>query len=184
LGYNVNPTLTLVSGAAPNGIANAMGMGTAGGQQVSVYMSLVEMTGDSDGELAFVMGHEIGHVIQCVTKGCKIPVDPQMGTDYESDADEMAMMLSTSAGYDSYAGAAMYAKLQVGNGQVSMGMMGSATTVWEDLTSSNPQAFFAGRINMMYRIQQRMCTNPSFSTSCPAFKTLMHPSMGGINMPM
>lgn len=64
------------------------------------------MSGDSDGELAFVMAHEIAHVIQCLTKGCKVPVNSRMGTDYESDADEMAVMIATSAGYDSYGGAA------------------------------------------------------------------------------
>ena len=107
-------------------------------------------------------------------------------TDYESDADEMAMMLSTSAGYDSYCGAAAYAKLQAGNGHVSMGgmgMMGSAT-VWEDITSKDPQGFFAGRINMMYQIQQRMCSNSAFATNCVAFRGLMHPSTSGMNMPM
>ena len=188
MGYTVNPTLTLLPGIAANGIANAMGgLSSTGNPQVTMFTSLVEMAGDSDGELAFVMGHEIAHVIQCVTKGCKIATDPQMGTDYESDADEMAMMLATSAGYDSYAGAAMYAKLQVGNGQVSMGsgmMGGGSATVWEDITSNNPHGFFAGRINMMYQIQQRMCTNPSFSLNCSEFKSLMHPSTSGMNMPM
>lgn len=182
LGYNVNPELTLAPGAGPGGIANAM-MDGSGNGRVTMYMSLVEMTGDSDGELAFLMAHEIGHVIQCKTTGCKVPVDTRMGADYESDADEFGMMLSTSAGYDSYSGAAAYAKLQMGNGQASMGMMGSAT-VWEDMTSNNPQGFFAGRINMMYSVQGSMCTNPAFPTGCAAFKSLMHPSTGGMNMHM
>lgn len=182
LGYNVTPSLTLTAGTAPGGIANAM-MDGSGNGQVTMYMSLVEMMGDSDGELAFLMAHEIGHVIQCKTTGCKMPMDMRMGTDYESDADEIGMMLSTSAGYDSYSGAAAYAKMQMGNGQVSMGMMGSAT-VWEDMTSSNPQGFFASRINMMYQVQQRMCSNPAFPTGCQAFKNLMHPSTGSMNMLM
>jgi len=185
LGYNVTPTLTIAPGTAPGGIANAMASAEASGSgQVTMYMSLVEMMGDSDGELAFLMGHELGHVIQCKTNGCKTPVDMRMGSDYESDADEMGMLISTSAGYDSFSGAAAYAKLQMGNGQVSMGMMGSAT-VWEDMTSANPQNFFAGRVNMMYQVQQRMCSNPAVpSSSCQAFKNLMHPSMGGMNMLM
>ena len=182
LGYNVNPTLTLTPGTASGGIANAMMSGSGNGQ-VTMYMSLVELTGDSDGELAFLMAHEIGHVIQCKTGGCKVPLDMRMGSDSESDADEIAMMLATSAGYDSYAGAAAYAKMQMGNGQVSMGMMGTAT-VWEDMMSNNPQGFFAGRINMMYQVQQRMCSNPAFPTGCAAFKNLMHPSTGGMGMLM
>jgi hypothetical protein len=186
LGYQVNPTFNLMPGSAANGIANATGgLDASGNQQVTMYMSLVEMVGDSDGELAFLMGHEMAHVIQCRTNGCKIPVDSQMANDPESDADEIAMLLCTSAGYDSYSGAGAYARLQLGNGQVGMGMMGGgSTTVWEDMMSTNPQGLFASRINMMYQVQQRMCSNPMFSTNCQAYKNMMHPSTGGMNMHM
>jgi len=188
LGYNVTPSLTLPPGTDANGIANAMGnLGANGMGQVTMYMSLVEMTGDSDGELAFLMAHELGHVIQCKMKGCKVPMDSRFGSDYESDADEIGMMLSTSAGYDSFSGVAAYAKLQMGNGTQIMnmggGMMGSAI-VWEDITSGSPQGYFAGHINMMFTVQQNMCNNPAFPTGCQAFKNLMHPSMGGMMMLM
>jgi hypothetical protein len=66
-----------------------------------------------------------------------------------------------------------------------MGMMGGGgTTVWEDMMSTNPQGLFASRINMMYQVQQRMCSNPMFSTNCQAYKNMMHPSTGGMNMHM
>jgi hypothetical protein len=185
LGYMVNPSFMLMPGSAANGIANATGgLDASGNQQVTMYMSLVEMVGDSDGELAFLTGHEMAHVIQCRTNGCKVPVDSQMMNDPESDADEIAMMLTTSAGYDSYSGAGAYARLQLGNGQAAMGMMGGGTTVWEDMMSTNPQGLFAARINMMYQVQQRMCANPMFSTNCQAYKNIMHPSTGGMNMHM
>ncbi len=189
LGYNVNPQLTLLPGTAANGIANAMGgLSATGSDQVTMYMSLVEMAGDSDGELAFLMAHQVAHVIQCRTHGCKMPVDVQFTNDYEVDADEMGMMLSTSAGYDSYAAAAMYAKLQMGNAQAVMGQMGmgmGSVNVWEDMMSTDPHGFFATRVNNLFQVQQRMCSNPQFSsTNCQAFKTLMHPSTGGMMMPM
>ncbi len=186
LGYQVNPSFTLMPGSAANGTANATGgLDASGNQTVTMYMSLVEMVGDSDGELAFLLAHEMAHVIQCRTNGCKIPVDSQMMNDPESDADEIAMMLCTSAGYDSYSGAGAYARLQLGNGQAAMGMMGGGTTVWEDMMSTNPQGLFAARINMMYQVQQRMCSNPMFSTTnCQAYKNIMHPSTGGMNMHM
>lgn len=184
MGYKVNPSLTLMPGTTASGIANAMGgMDASGNEQVTMYMSMVEIVGDSDGELAFLMAHEMAHVIQCKTNGCKVAVDPQMGSDYESDADELGMMLSTSAGYDSFSAAGAYSKLQMGNGQMAMGSMGMAT-VWEDQTSNNPHDFFASRINKMFQVQQRMCTNTMFSTNCAAFKNLMHPSTGSMNMPM
>jgi hypothetical protein len=185
MGYQVNPILNLLPGTASNGIANAMGgLNASGNEQVTVYMSLVEMMGDSDGELAFIMAHQLGHVIQCKT-ACKVALDPQMAGNYESDADELGMAISTTAGYDSYSAAGAYSKLQMGNGQVSAGMMGSAA-VWEDMTlSGSPQGFFAGRINGMYQVQKSMCANPMFqNTSCTAFKNLMHPDTGGMNMLM
>jgi len=190
LGYKVNPQLTLLPGTASNGMANAMGgLAANGTDQVTMYMSLVEMAGDSDGELAFLMAHEIAHVIQCRMNGCKVAIDSHFTGDYESDADEMGMMLSTSAGYDSYCAAAVYSKLQMGNGQTAMAHMGGmgqmgSVNVWEDMMSNDPRGFFAGRINNLYTIQQRMCGNPQFSVNCQAFKSLMHPSTGGMLMPM
>lgn len=190
LGYKVNPQLTLLPGTASNGMANAMGgLAANGTDQVTMYMSLVEMAGDSDGELAFLIAHEIAHVIQCRTNGCKVAMDPQFAADYEGDADEMGMMLSTSAGYDSYSAAAAYAKLQMGNGQAAMGHMGGmgqkgSINVWEDMMSNDPHGFFAVRVDNLYTIQQRMCGNPQFSINCQAFKTLMHPSTVGMMMPM
>lgn len=186
MGYQVNPQLTLTPGTGPGGIANASGGVNGSGDFVTMYMSMVEMVGDSDGELAFLMAHQIGHVIQCHTNGCNMAVDGHFAGDPESDADEMGMMLSTAAGYDSYSGAGAYARLQVGNGQMSMGggMMGAGAVVWENMTSTDPHGFFANRINMMYQVQQRMCTNAKLATNCLVFKNLMHPSTGGINMPM
>ena len=53
------------------------------------------------------------------------------------------------------------------------------------MTSNNPQGLFATRINMMYQVQQRMCSNPMFpTTDCQAYKNLMHPSTGGMNTHM
>ncbi len=189
LGYNVSPKLTLLPGTASNGIANAMGgLDASNNEQVTIYMALIEMVGDSDGELAFLMAHQVAHVIQCKTAGCKMAIDPQFSGNYESDADEMGMLLSTSAGYDSYSGAAAYAKMQMGNGQVAMnqmgmGMMGSFN-IWEDMMTSDPHGFFVTKIDNLYTVQQRMCTNTQFSTNCPAFRTLMHPSTGAMMMPM
>ena len=187
LGYQVKPSFSFMPQSPTNGIANATGgLGANGVEQVTMTMSLVEMVGDSDGELAFLMAHEMAHVIQCRTNGCNIAIDPQMANDPESDADEIAMRMTTSAGYDSYSGAGAYARLQMGNGQVGMGAMGGGSaTVWENMTSNNPQGLFATRINMMYQVQQRMCSNPMFpTTDCQAYKNLMHPSTGGMNTHM
>jgi hypothetical protein len=180
----VNPKLTLMLGTAPNGIANASGgLDASGSEQVTMYMSMVEITGDSDGELAFLMAHELAHVIQCRTGGCKTAMDPQMAGDYEGDADETGMMLTTSAGYDSYSAAGAFAKLQMGNGQMG-GMMSGGAVVWEDMMSTDPRGFFAARISKLYQVQARMCSNPQFRTNCQAYKSIMHPSTSGMNMPM
>lgn len=184
LGYMVNPKLTIMPGTATNGIANASGgLDASGSEQVTMYMSMVEITGDSDGELAFLMAHELAHVIQCRAAGCKTAMDPQMAGDYEGDADETGMMLTTSAGYDSYSAAGAFAKLQMGNGQMG-GMMPGGAVVWEDMMSTDPRGFFATRISKMYQVQARMCGNSQFQTNCQAYKNFMHPSTSGMNMPM
>lgn len=183
-GYQVNPQLTLMPGTAQNGIANASGgLDANGNEQVSMYMSMVEITGDSDGELAFLLAHELAHVIQCRAKSCKTALDPQMGGDFESDADETGMMLMTSAGYDSYSAVGAFAKLQMGNGQMG-GMMGGGAVVWEDMMSTDPRGFFAARINNMNQVQIRMCGNPQFQMNCTAYKGFMHPNTSGMNMSM
>jgi hypothetical protein len=185
LGYQINPQLHLPAGTAANGIANAQGgLDVNGNEQVTMYMSLVKITGDSDGELAFLMAHQLAHVIQCRTSGCKVAVDSHMAGNYEWDADEMGMMISTSAGYDSYSAAGAFAKLQMGNGQVGMGMMQNGAVVWEDMMSTDPHGLFAGRITNLYQVQVRMCTNPQFQAGCQAYKNIMHPSTGGMASPM
>jgi len=174
LGYQVSPQLHLPAGTAANGIANCQGgLDANGNEQVTMYMSLVEITGDSDGELAFLMAHQLAHVIQCRTSGCKVAVDSHMAGNYEWDADEMGMMISTSAGYDSYSAAGAFAKLQMGNGQIGMGMMQNGAVVWEDMMSTDPHGLFAGRINNLYQVQVRMCTNPQFQAGCQAYKNIM-----------
>ncbi len=187
LGYTVNPQLSLPAGTAADGVANALGgLDANGKEQVTMYMSLLDITGDSDSELGFLMAHEVAHVIQCRMKGCKVAVDPQMSGNYEGDADEMGMLISTSAGYDSYAPIGAFAKLQMGNGQVSMGpgMMPKGAVIWEDITSTNPQAFFAARMESMFQVQTRMCANPQFQANCQAYKSIMHPGTGGMMPPM
>jgi hypothetical protein len=186
LGYKVNPKFTIMPGTAPNGIANASGGLDAGGNdQVTMYMSMIEIMGDSDGELAFLMAHQVAHVMQCRSAGCKTAMDTMMGADYEGDADETGMMILTTAGYDSYSAPGAFARLQMGNGQMVMGgMMSGGGIVWEDITSTDPRGFFAARISKMYQVQTRMCGNAQFQTNCQAYKTFMHPNTSGMNMSM
>ncbi len=186
LGYTANPKLTIMAGTAPNGIANASGgLDASGNDQVTMYMSLIEMMGDSDGELAFLMAHEVAHVMQCRSVGCKTAMDPQMAGNYEGDADETGMMITTSAGYDSYSAAGAFSRLQMGNGQMMMGgMMSGGAVVWEDIMSTDPRGFFAARISNMYQVQSRMCGNAQFQTNCQSYKSFMHPSTSGMNITM
>src|SRR5206468_3015419 len=83
--------------------------------EVHIFMNLAELISDSESELSFVVGHEMGHIIQArIGRLVFIP------TNIELDADQYGMLLSLSAGYDPYGAAGALSKLAMASGDASL----------------------------------------------------------------
>lgn len=91
---------------SPEQIINAFGrLGV-----VQIDLSVSQLISDSPSELAFVVGHELGHVAQ-FQHGNTLSV-----ANTEQDADLFAMTLMILAGFDPYASAGALAKLNMMTG--------------------------------------------------------------------
>ncbi len=76
------------------------------GQSITVTLALAELISDSPSELAFVIGHEFGHIYQ-VRNGHNY-YNPD---NIELDADIFGTYIAIQAGYDPYGAAGALAKL-------------------------------------------------------------------------
>ena len=82
---------------------------------IAIHLGLAELIADSESELAFVVGHELGHVYQFRTGEQRY--NPE---NRELDADVGGLLLSLLSGYDPYAGAGALAKLEMANGSADL----------------------------------------------------------------
>ena len=105
--------------------SNAINAFASSGTTVTVNLALGELIGDSPSELAFVVGHELGHIYQQRTG--KFAVHP----DKEWDADVWGMWMALGAGYDPYAAAGV-----LGNGMAT-GTANLGVQQWEDAQLSS-----------------------------------------------
>ncbi len=134
---------------------------------VHMYMNLAMLTSDSDSELAFVLGHELGHIIQA-----QAGRQAFNSTNAERDADAIGIELAILAGYDPYGAAGALGKL----------FMASGTAKLIDLSFDNlgthglnPQTSFQDRLGAIYGEIQAICAIPGFPPFCSALKTIEHP---------
>ena len=100
--------------------------------------SLGELLASSESELAFAMGHAMGHFIQC-----RFAQQYNFGNfwhdnDVELDADSWGIALSMLAGYDPYAAAGALAKISmVIGGETSKGTNFDRDMIWRRLDRLN-----------------------------------------------
>jgi hypothetical protein len=133
------------------------------GQTVFITLSLSELISDSPSELAFVIGHELGHIAQA-----RAGHNLFISDNYELDADRIGMMLSLLAGYDPYAGAGALAKLSMAADSGSL-----ARQLIEDLTDVHRS--FNTRIAAMFSLLRDVCSSPDASGACESYKSIVHP---------
>jgi hypothetical protein len=133
---------------------------------VHLYMNLAEFISDSESELAFVMGHELGHFLQRQTgQSAFVP------TDAEQDADEFAVALSLSAGYDPYGGAGALGKLTMASAQA-----GVVAQNFDNLTT-DPHTSFSKRLSVLMANLQTLCVSTTWQSVCSALKEEYHPDL-------
>lgn len=167
------PTLQISSDAN----INARG----GSNGVIVYYALSQLISDSPSELAFVIGHEFGHVVQgriAGPGGTLSPVFPLISSMFagiETDADRMGLILSLEAGYDPYAAGGAMGKLAMAYGQA--GLEAQVATDIEFVAGqlgSDPHPSWGTRIDLLFQTLTDVCSDPNYASACNLYKSQIH----------
>jgi hypothetical protein len=151
------PRLTILRDATMNARA-------IGGQTIEIGISLSQLISDSPSELAFILGHELGHIYQQRTRRLEFHTNP------EFDADIWGTLLNLISAYDPYAAAGALAKLSMATGRA--GLMSQ----FEDQLSGDAHASFNSRLASVYDALVVVCSQPSMKSSCDAYKSVIHPN--------
>jgi hypothetical protein len=144
---------------SPEQVINALGRPGF----VQIDLSLSQLISDSPSELAFIVGHELGHVAQ-FQHGTTLKV-----ADAEQDADLFAMTLMILAGYDPYGGSGALAKLSMVSGRA-----GLLSPTFDDL--ADPPSSFAARQGSLFSTLTLACSQGALTGFCGADKALAHPN--------
>ena len=146
--------------------SNAINAFASGGNTVTINIALAELTGDSPSELAFVVGHELGHIYQQRT-GKEI-----FYSDIEWDADAWGLWMALAAGYDPYAAAGALGKLGMATGTMNLGVQ-----EWEDSQlASDAHGSFSTRIDNLTNMIESVCASSTQNqNACNQYKTVVHP---------
>ncbi len=144
---------------SPEQVINALGRPGV----VQIDLSLSQLISDSPSELAFIVGHELGHVAQFQHR-TTLKV-----ADAEQDADLFAMTLMVLAGYDPYGGSGALAKLSMVSGRA-----GLLSPTFDDLT--DPPSSFAARQSSMFSTLTLACAQSALTGFCGADKAFVHPN--------
>jgi predicted Zn-dependent protease len=138
--------------------------------EVHIFLNLAELISDSESELAFVVGHEVGHIIQSQNNRLLFS-----SGNIEWDADEIGMLLSLLAGYDPYGAAGALAKLAMASGSA-----GLIDQNFDNLATSlglDPHGSFNDRLALIFGEMQSLCALPQAQTFCAQYKDLVHPHL-------
>ena len=140
--------------------------------QVDVYMNLAELISDSESELAFVVGHELGHIVQART------LKLAFSSNIEIDADQYGMLLGLIAGYDPYGGAGALAKLAMASG--TAGLLDQNFDSLLQAVGADLHGSFDNRLALIFQNMQQICGIPAYQRFCSAYKNEIHPHLPSI----
>lgn len=135
-----------------------------GAEGIIITRGLLQLISDSESEVAFVVGHEMGHVLQ-----------RRMGSllfdrNAEIDADFWGFILGLLAGYDPYAAAGALAKLAMATGQAGL------IQQFENQISGEAHQSFNTRLQVLMSSVQSACAQ--ISDVCTLYKSIFHPDLG------
>ena len=136
--------------------------------QVSIYMNLAELMGDSESELAFVVSHELGHIIQA-----RIGQLAFFPGNSEQDADAYGLLLSLAAGYDAYGAAGALGKLSMAS--ANAGLLSQNFDNLAAAVGANLQGSFNNRLAVLFQNTQLLCSLQSAQSFCALYKSIFHP---------
>jgi hypothetical protein len=133
---------------------------------VHIFFNIAELTSDSDSELAAVMAHELGHIIQAHGSGTGPTYVLWIPQDIEWDADQWGTWLTVLAGFDPYG---------------ITGMLGRLYTIGGALLAPNfdglndPHGSLLQREGVLWSNIQAVCNLPQMQSACAAYKSAFHP---------
>lgn len=134
---------------------------------VRIFPALVELAGDSPSELASVIAHELGHIMQFRQGGRNVLFPATMSS--ELDADGMSLFLTLAAGYDPYAVAGMLGKLMMATQRTDL-----ISQAFDNLV--DPHTSFTNRMAVVFELMQLTCATPQAREFCSQYRNLIHPS--------
>jgi hypothetical protein len=138
--------------------------------QVHIFINLAELISDSESELGFVVGHEVGHIIQAQTgRLVFVPGNKEL------DADQYGMVLSLIAGYDPYGAAGVLAKLSMASGDA--GLLSQAFDNLNLVAGLDLHGSFDNRLALIFQNMQAICSSPTYQNYCSAYKSVVHPHL-------
>ncbi len=129
---------------------------------LTVSYALSELISDSPSEMGFVIGHELGHIIQFRKGVTTFNQNPEL------DADAWGMLFNLMAGFDPYAGAGALAKLSMASG--TAGLVDQQLAEHFDVHRSTNT-----RLQSMYELLQYICVTSDFRSFCTQYKSMIHP---------
>ena len=128
-------------------------------------LALSELISDSPSELAFAIGHEMGHIYQQQNAGMQL-----FDSDIEFDADQWGVILSLYAGYDPYAAAGTLAKLAMATGSSGL------ATQFEAQLAADAHKSFNTRLDNIYNALVTACSDPNNAAVCAKYRGIFHPN--------
>ena len=128
---------------------------------IAIHLGLAELIADSESELAFIIGHELGHVYQFRTGEQSFNPDNR-----ELDADVWGLLLSLLSGYDPYAGAGALAKLEMASGSADLD-----SQYIQQITSVHGS--FNERLDYIYDTIVATCKEAQ--AACTFYREVFHP---------
>lgn len=137
---------------------------TRGDGTVHITLALAELIADSPSELASVIAHELGHIVQFKTGRLQYN-----DSNAELDADTAGMIFSLAAGYDPYGSAGAMGKLMMITNRTDL-----FSQAFDNL--NDPHTSFSNRMGALFTTLQLACSSPAAQSTCAQYKNAIHPS--------
>ena len=154
-----------------NGEFNAYG----GSDGVIFDVALSQLFADSESEIAWVMGHELGHVYQFRTGKL------DFNNNRELDADVWGLILALDSGYDPYASAGALAKMNMVLGSADLSTQHELQNQYfsEILYgggAGTEHGSFNQRLQHQYHTINAICDIEDLKAACAQYRQIFHPN--------
>jgi len=138
---------------------------------VKIQLALVELLADSPSEIAWVIGHELGHAHQRLSGATTF--DPNI----EHDADYFSLLGLLLTGYDAYAAGGALGKLMMASERT-----GLLNQLFDDI--ADPHSSFPTRMGLILTEVQTICGLSQAASLCTTEHTSFHPHMTTTSTPL